>query len=45
MLETSFGLFFFLKQPKNHKTDERYVYLRITVNGISKEISTKRVWN
>jgi integrase len=45
MLEKSFGLFFFLKQPKNQKSDERYVYLRVTVDGISKELSTKRVWN
>ncbi|MBS1524719.1 MAG: site-specific integrase [Bacteroidetes bacterium] len=44
MLEKSFGLFFFLKQPKNQKSDERYVYLRITVDGIAKEISTKRMW-
>ena len=44
MLEKSFGLFFFLKQPKNQKIAERYVYLRITVDGISKELSTKRLW-
>lgn len=36
MLEKSLGLFFFLKQPKKRKSEERYVYLRITVNGISK---------
>jgi site-specific recombinase XerD len=45
MLEKSFGLFFFLKQPKNQKSDERYIYLRITVDGIPKELSTKRMWN
>jgi len=45
MLEKSFGLFFFLKQPKNQKSDERYIYLRITVDGISKELSTKRIWS
>ncbi|MDR7131678.1 site-specific recombinase XerD [Algoriphagus sp. 4150] len=45
MLEKSFGLLFFLKQSKNNSKKERYVYLRITVNGISKEISTKRLWN
>jgi hypothetical protein len=44
MLEKSFGLFFFLKQPKKETVVERYVYLRITVNGISKELSTKRLW-
>lgn len=44
MLEKSFGLFFFLKQPKNKRDEERYVYLRITVDGIPKEISLKRLW-
>lgn len=44
MLENSFGLFFFLKQPKNQKNDERYVYLRITVNGVAREVSAKRIW-
>ncbi|MEB2776481.1 site-specific integrase [Algoriphagus sp. D3-2-R+10] len=45
MLEKSFGLLFFLKQSKKSTKKERYVYLRITVDGISKEISTKRLWN
>lgn len=44
MLEMSFGLLYFLKQPKNRECEERYVYLRITVNGQSRELSTKRVW-
>jgi site-specific recombinase XerD len=44
MLERSFGMFFFLKQPKNAKITERYVYLRITVNGRACELSTKRIW-
>ena len=44
MLDKSFGLFYFLKQAKNQKNDGRYIYLRITVDGISKEISTKRQW-
>jgi site-specific recombinase XerD len=44
MLEKSFGLLFFLKQPKNQNTVGKYVYLRITVDGISKELSTKRIW-
>ena len=34
-----------MKQSKNQKTNERYVYLRITVDGASKELSTKRVWD
>jgi site-specific recombinase XerD len=43
MLEKSFGLLFFLKQSKK-QTNERYVYFRITVDGVSREISTKRIW-
>jgi len=43
MLENSFGLAFFLKSP--HKDSKmRTVYLRITVDGIPKETSTKRKW-
>jgi alpha-ketoglutarate-dependent taurine dioxygenase len=46
MLEKSFGLFFFLKKPKNENADgTRYVYLKITVDGVPKEISTKRLWD
>ena len=46
MLEQSFGLFFFLKQAKNQNEGIlRYVYLRITVDGSSKELSTKRLWH
>ena len=45
MLEKSFGLNFFLKQPKNQKIKERYIYFRITVDGISRECSTKRSWD
>lgn len=44
MLEKSFGLLFFLKQPKNQNTIGKFIYLRITVDGIAKEISTKRIW-
>jgi len=45
MLEQSFGLFFFLKQTKNQNEDGlRYVYLRITVDGSSVELSTKQLW-
>ena len=44
MLESSFGLGFFLKSP--HKGSKiRAVYLRITVDGIPKETSTKRKWD
>jgi site-specific recombinase XerD len=44
MIEKSFGLLFFLKQSKNQKSESRYVFLRITVNGKFKEISTKKQW-
>jgi integrase len=44
MLEKSFGLLFFLKQPRNHEAGPMYVYLRITVDGVSKELSVKRSW-
>ncbi|WP_426478016.1 site-specific integrase [Chryseobacterium sp. CBSDS_008] len=41
MLEQSYGLSFFLKSSSKKM---RYIYLRITVNGIPKETSTKRKW-
>jgi site-specific recombinase XerD len=44
MLEKSFGLLIFLKQPQHYNTGPMYIYLRITVDGISKELSTKRLW-
>lgn len=44
MLEQSYGLSFFLKSPRN-KTNERLIYLRITVDGLPKETSTKRKWD
>ena len=45
MLEKSLGLMFFLKHPKNYEKGDKYVYLRITVDGVSKELSTKREWD
>ncbi|NCD67908.1 site-specific integrase [Mucilaginibacter agri] len=45
MLEKSFGLFFFLKRPKNEKGNLRYVYLRITVDGVSRDLAVKRQWD
>lgn len=45
MLEKSFGLFFFLKATKKQNSAQRYVYIRITVDGIPREISTKRIWS
>ncbi|GGF28851.1 phage integrase SAM-like domain and Arm DNA-binding domain-containing protein [Flavobacterium limi] len=43
MSESSFGLVFFLKTTSNDKKIKT-VYFRITVDGITKEASTKRKW-
>ena len=45
MLEKSFWLFFFLKKPKNEKGNLRYIYLRVTVDCLSKDIALKRKWD
>ncbi|NVM66773.1 site-specific recombinase XerD [Mucilaginibacter sp. SG538B] len=42
MLEKSFGLLFFMRRPKNYQTGPLPIYLKITVDGYSKELSTKR---
>lgn len=44
MLENNVGISFFLKTSTSGST-ERFIYLRISVNGIRKETSTKRKWN
>jgi len=44
MLVQSFGLNFFLKTPRK-KNNVRSIYLRVTVDGIPKEISTKNRWD
>jgi hypothetical protein len=44
MLEQSFGLNFFLKSS-SRQSKERFIYLRVTVDGIPKETSTKRKWD
>ncbi|MBW7674119.1 site-specific integrase [Chryseobacterium chendengshani] len=44
MLEKSFGITFFLKSPSKKKVTDRIIYLRVTVDGISKEISTMMRW-
>ena len=44
MLESSFGLTFFLRTPRR-KTNIRSIYLRITVDGIPKETSIKYTWD
>jgi site-specific recombinase XerD len=50
MLETSFSILFYVRKPKGYTSGKIPVYLRITVNGIRKEIGTKQVcepsrWN
>ena len=42
MLDKSFGLLFYLKKPKNHVSRAIPIYLRITVDGVPKELSVKR---
>jgi len=42
MIAKSFGLLFYLKKPKGYSKGEYPIYLRITVDGISKEISVQR---
>ena len=42
MLEKSFGLLFYLKQSKTQKKGPLYIYLKITVDGKSVELSSKR---
>lgn len=44
MLENSFGITFFLKSSTNG-ANERFIYLRVTVDGVPKETSTKRKWS
>ncbi|WP_255505139.1 Arm DNA-binding domain-containing protein [Algoriphagus sp. Y33] len=34
-----------MKQSKKTTTGDKYVYLRITVDGIAKDLSTKRLWS
>jgi len=45
MLESSYGLNFYLKSPQNKNVQVRYIYLRVTVNGLPKETSTKKKWD
>lgn len=42
MLDKSFGLHFYLKKPKDYVKGIIPIYFRITVDGIPKELSTKR---
>lgn len=45
MLEKSFTILFYLKKPKNYLKGPIPVYLRITVNGVPKELSVKRTFD
>jgi hypothetical protein len=42
MLEKSFGLLFFLRKPKSCTSGPSPIYLKLTVDGLSKELSAKR---
>jgi hypothetical protein len=45
-MEKSFGLFFHLKSTRNYKgVGELPIYLCVTVDKVSREISTKRKWD
>jgi hypothetical protein len=44
MLEKSFGMFYYLKHSKNQKDESKYVYVRITIDRDSRDISIKRRW-
>jgi integrase len=45
MVEKTLGLMFFLKHGRKLDNTEMYIYLRITVDGRSNELSTKRLWD
>jgi integrase len=45
MLEKSFTILFYLKKPKNYLKGLVPVYLRITVDGVPKELSVKRTFD
>ena len=42
MLGNNFSLLFYLKKPKNYTQGAMPIYLRITVDGVVKEICTSR---
>jgi hypothetical protein len=50
MVEKTLGLMFFIKRSQKSEKNEMYIYLRITVDGRSNDLSTKRLcdplkWN
>jgi site-specific recombinase XerD len=42
MIPKSFGLLFYLKKPRGNATGERPIYLRITIDGVPKEMTVQR---
>ena len=44
MISKSFGLLFYLKKPRGYVNGECPIYLRITVDGVMKEMSIHRSW-
>ena len=42
MIPKSFGLLFYLKKPRGYVKGERPIYLRITMDGVMKEMSIHR---
>jgi hypothetical protein len=44
MLDKSFGLLFYLKKHSGYQKGEIPIYLRITEDGVPKELSIKRSW-
>lgn len=49
-MSTNYYLLFYLKKPKNYVSGAKPIYMRITLNGIPKEVSTGQVcdpskWN
>lgn len=45
MIQKSFGLLFYLKKHHGDKDVHRPIYLRITVDGVMKEMSIHRTWD
>lgn len=50
MLGKNFSLLFFLKKPKNYESGDMPIYIRITVDGQAREMTTSRkcdpkIWN
>jgi len=42
MLEKSLGLMFLFKQPQNYQGGPMYIYLKVTLDCIPKDLSVKR---